>query len=274
MCRVSVIIAVYNAESYIERAVESIQRQTYQDFEIIICDDCSTDKTVEKVKQMIKQDNRITLLQNDRNIRAAASRNRCLEIAKGEFVAIQDADDFSHVTRLDEQVTFLDNNPQYDFVSSKMFRYDEKDDVDVLKNESPDSNNFAYKLPYIESPKNKHFLFRLPYTHAPTMFRKNAVRAVNGYRVSKETVRGQDADLFMRLHASGSRGYNLNKSLYYYFEGDEAFKRKKFKYRLHTVIIRYKGFKAMGLMPLGYIYLFKPFIVGLIPTKILKLYRR
>jgi glycosyltransferase EpsE len=274
MCKVSVIIAAYNAENYIERAIDSIQRQTFQDFEIIVCDDCSTDNTVKKVQKLMEKDNRIVLLQNNKNLRAAATRNKCLDVACGKFIAIQDADDFSHINRLEEQVYFLENNTEYDFVSSKMFNFDENDDFNYLIKLGPDSKEFLYKLPYIESPENKDFLFRLPYSHAATMFKKSAINAVNGYRIAKETVRGQDEDLFMRLHANGSRGYNLNKSLYYYFEGEEAFKRKKYKYRIHSAINRYKGFKSMGLLPLGYIYLIKPLVVGMIPISILRYYRK
>lgn len=274
MCRVSVIIAAYNVENYIERAVESIQRQTYQDFEILICDDCSTDNTVGIIKKMMEKDNRITLLRNNSNMRAAVARNRCIEIAQGEFIAIQDADDFSHITRFEEQVNFLENNPQYNFVSSKMFKFDESNDLDTIMKLSPDSTEYLYKLPYIKTPENKDFLFRLPYTHAATMFRKEAIDAVKGYRVAKETVRGQDSDLFMRLHANGSKGYNLDKSLYYYFEGQEAYKRKKYKYRIHSVINRYRGFKAMGLMPLGYIFVIKPLLVGIIPISLLKWFKK
>ncbi|MDG5471365.1 glycosyltransferase family 2 protein [Jeotgalibacillus sp. ET6] len=274
MCKVSVIIAAYNAEQYIKVAVESILNQTHQNLELIICDDYSTDNTVGIIKKLMDEDNRIVLLKNDKNMRAAVTRNKCLEVAQGEFIAIQDADDFSHPLRLEKQVNFLKKNNDYDFVSSRMFKFDENDDFNILLELSPNSSEFSYKLPYIESPKNKDFLFRLPYTHAATMFRSNAINSVHGYRVSKETVRGQDADLFMRLHAVGYKGFNLNESLYYYFEGKEAFKRKKYKYRIHSAIIRYRGFKALGLMPIGYIYIIKPLIVGIIPVGILQWYKK
>lgn len=274
MCRVSVIIAAYNAENYIERAIKSFQNQTYQNYEIIVCDDFSTDKTVVKIKELMEKDKRIVLLQNKVNMKSAATRNKCLEIATGEYVAIQDADDFSHSTRLNDQIKFLDNNPEYDFVSSKMIRFDERDDVKNLEIKTLDNQQTSHKTRYIISPENKDFLIGLPYAHGPTMFRKSALISVNGYRISNETVRGQDADLFMRLHANSSRGYNLNQPLYYYFEGKEAFKRKKFKYRIHAVIIRYKGFKAMGLLPKGYIFIIKPLLVGLIPVSLLKIYKR
>ncbi|WIV20009.1 glycosyltransferase family 2 protein [Paenibacillus polygoni] len=273
MCRVSIIIAAYNAERFITRAVTSIQNQTYQDFEIIICDDSSTDKTVEVVKNMMENDHRIRLLRNTENLKAAATRNKCINEAKGEYIAIQDADDFSHKTRLEEQVYFLDNNNNYGFVSSKMFILSETDNIEELSNFSPDSEGLLYKLSYISSPDNKDFLYRLPYTHASTMFRKNVINDIGGYRVAKETVRGEDSDLFMRLHAKGNRGYNLNKALYYYLEGEDAYKRKKYRYRIHSAINRYKGFKAMGLLPRGYIFLLKPLIVGLIPLSLLRWYR-
>ncbi|RWZ59093.1 glycosyltransferase family 2 protein [Halobacillus fulvus] len=266
MPKISVIIAAYNAQLYVERAIKSILNQTYQNFEIIVCDDNSTDNTYDILVNLSTQDERIKVLKNEINMKAAYTRNRCLEHCNGTYIAIQDSDDFSHPSRLKEQISYLEQNRHIDFVSSRMYKVQE----DIQSSQYNKWPKTQYKLPYIEYPKNKDFLKRLPYAHAATMFKKCAVDEVMGYRVSKETVRGQDADLFIRLHSVGKRGHNLNKYLYYYFEGENAFKRKKFKYQIDACKIRYKGYKKLKLLPMGYIFALKPLLSGLLPRKIIR----
>ncbi|WP_062237239.1 glycosyltransferase family 2 protein [Fictibacillus sp. FJAT-27399] len=96
---VSVIIPTFNLEAYINRAVESVLNQTYQDFEIIIVDDFSTDSTVKVVEKIF--DERIHLLINDKNSGPSYSRNRALEKAKGEWIAFLDGDDWWEENRLE-----------------------------------------------------------------------------------------------------------------------------------------------------------------------------
>lgn len=78
---VSIIIACYNAENYIDICMESLIKQTYKNFEIIVCDDASTDKSIEILKKWEKKDKRIIILKNKINMFAAATRNRCFKIA-------------------------------------------------------------------------------------------------------------------------------------------------------------------------------------------------
>lgn len=81
---------------------------------------------------------------------------------------------------------------------------------------------------------------------------------VNGYRVSKETRRGQDYDMFMRLYAMGFCGCNISDVLYGYRVDKNTLSRRKFEYRIDECIIRYKGFKSLGLLPKGLLYVLKP----------------
>ena len=105
---VSVLMPAYNRENYIEDSVKSILNQTYTNFELIILDDGSSDKTLEKIYAF--KDSRIKVLQNDQNRGIAFSRNRLLEEAKGKFLVLLDSDDISFSQRLEVQLDFLKKN--------------------------------------------------------------------------------------------------------------------------------------------------------------------
>lgn len=108
MPRVSVIIPSYNHEKYIAEAIQSILDQTYQDFEIIITDDGSTDNTVEVIKTF--QDSRIRLYCFNENQGAVAAANHCIQKAKGDFIALLNSDDVFFKNKLEKQIEILENN--------------------------------------------------------------------------------------------------------------------------------------------------------------------
>ena len=107
---VSIIMPSYNCGKYIEKTIRSVQCQTYQNWEIIFVDDCSTDDTIEIVKHFQKLDGRIRLFQNKRNSGAAVSRNYALREAKGKYVAFLDSDDLWEPTKLEKQIKFMEEN--------------------------------------------------------------------------------------------------------------------------------------------------------------------
>ncbi|WP_193580743.1 glycosyltransferase family 2 protein [Paenibacillus aceris] len=256
---VSVIMSVFNTndETLLQHSIQSIISQTFSNFEFIICDDGSTDGTYEILETISKGDSRIKLIKNETNLRAATARNRCISLSKGKYIAVMDADDYSAVNRLQIQVDFLENNKEIDFVGSGADLYNE--------------NGIWGHRKYNSTPENKDFLFVLPFIHASVMFRKKALKAVGGYRVAKETIRTEDYDLFMRLYANGYKGVNLEDTLYFINEDQSLYKRRKYYHKFNEAVVRYKGFRALGLMPGGFLYVIKPLIVGLIPLSILNL---
>lgn len=101
---VSIIMAAYNAEKTIEYAIQSVLAQTYPNYELIVIDDCSTDKTANIVKQISYTDNRIVFLSNEKNLGVSQTRKRGLECAKGNWVAILDSDDAWLPSKLEKQI--------------------------------------------------------------------------------------------------------------------------------------------------------------------------
>lgn len=111
--QVSVILPVYNAETTLATALQSLTDQSWQYLEIIVVDDCSTDGTLDIARSFAKQDSRISVLSNHVNQGAYAARNTGLAAAKGEFITTHDADDWSHCQKIELQVKALIDNPAY-----------------------------------------------------------------------------------------------------------------------------------------------------------------
>ena len=102
---ISIIMAANNAEKTIEQAINSVLRQTYTDFELLVVNDCSKDRTVELVKSIAAKDSRVRLISNVKNSGVSYTRKHGLEEAKGSWIAILDSDDAWAPEKLEKQVT-------------------------------------------------------------------------------------------------------------------------------------------------------------------------
>lgn len=177
-------MSVHNGEPFIGAAVESILRQTWQDWEFVIIDDASTDGTPSRLASF--RDPRIRILRNAENIGLTASLNRGLDLAHGELVARQDADDLSHSERLARQVAFLHANPSVAAVGSQAWLTDARGHS-LGRKDFPLGHRgiwFAH-------------LFDNALAHSAVTFRRAAVLAAGGY---DETFRAsQDYELWSRL---------------------------------------------------------------------------
>lgn len=190
--KVSMIMGVYNCQETVEESIESILHQTYENWELIICDDASTDGTYEKVLSYTKRHpERIRLIRNQQNQRLAASLNRCLAEARGELIARQDGDDLSVPIRLEKQVHFLDTYPEYDVVGTAMTVFDETGTKGVRA--------------LVSEPDRKVLARGTPFCHGTIMMRASAYKALQGYRSVKTTRRMEDIDLWIRFLLLGGK---------------------------------------------------------------------
>jgi glycosyltransferase involved in cell wall biosynthesis len=185
MCKVTVLMAVYNGEVYLRDAVDSILSQTYQDFEFLIINDGSTDATREIV--LSYQDPRVRLVDNPNNLGLTRSLNRGLQLATGQLIARQDADDISEPDRLAQQVTFLDNHPDIALVGTWYTR------IDALGTPLGQAN-----LPCDYPQLSWHLLFYCPFIHGSIMLRKATVSAHVGC-YDEAFVYAQDYDFWTRI---------------------------------------------------------------------------
>lgn len=127
--KVSVMMACYNAEKYISEAIESILCQTFDDFELIILDDGSTDNSLSICEYYRKKDNRVKLFKNEKNYGQVYTRNKMMDMAIGEYLAVMDADDVSLPQRLEVQVNFLEKHDLIGGVSSGCYFINEASEV-------------------------------------------------------------------------------------------------------------------------------------------------
>lgn len=105
---VSIIMPAYNAEKYIADSINSVKDQTYRNWELIVINDCSSDKTVEIVEELASKDERIHLINNKKNFGVALSRNRGIREATGKYIAFLDSDDLWISDKLEKQIAFMD----------------------------------------------------------------------------------------------------------------------------------------------------------------------
>lgn len=108
---ISVIMSTYNRDQLISKAITSILNQTVSDFEFIIVNDGSTDKTADILKNFARQDSRIKLIENGKNLGLIPSLNKALSVARGTYIARMDDDDFSLPVRFERQIEFMKRNP-------------------------------------------------------------------------------------------------------------------------------------------------------------------
>lgn len=182
--KVTVLMPVYNGETYLPEAIQSILNQTFADFEFLIIDDGSTDSSWNILNNF--NDSRIRLVKNNQNIGITKTLNKGLQLAKGDYVARMDADDRCFPERLQRQKTFLDENLNFAMVGSW---------VEVI-------DEIGRKIKKINFPLVSYLLrWRLLYTntfvHSAVMYRKNAVLGIGGYFDKYE--HAEDYDLWSRL---------------------------------------------------------------------------
>ena len=260
MPRVSIVMGVYNIKSYgeLKGTAESVIAQTFTDWEFIICDDGSTNDTRAFLERIGSMDPRIRIIGYPDNRGLASALNACIEASSGELIARQDADDISYPERLQREVDFLDEHPEYDIVGCNARLYD---------HENGCWGDYKTK----EEPGTRDFLRTTQFLHPSVVIRRDSLLKAGKYRVAKETRRCQDYDLFMRMYSMGMRGYNLQEFLMDYYQKDGHQRELSWKRRREEAVLRWKGFRSLGLMPGALPFVVKPLVMKLLPQK---LYRK
>ncbi len=207
--KVTVLMPVYNGEEFLREAIASILGQTFTDFELLIIDDGSTDRSREIVAGF--QDGRIRLVCNETNLGIAATLNRGLALAGGEFVARMDSDDRSHPSRLMKQVEFLDANPMVAACGT------------WLKTFGKDLAVWRFPLGHDEI--KARMLFQNSFPHAPVMLRRDALPA-DQLQYRPGFPGAEDYDLWVRL-MNRFRLANLPEVLYHYRQYDQQVTRER-----------------------------------------------
>lgn len=232
---VTVFMPVYNSEKYVAEAIESIILQTYQNLEILIVDDGSTDRSVEIIEKY--NDPRIRLIQNGENRGIPYTRNMGLQEARGKYLAIMDADDKSHPARIERQVGFLENHPDIDVAGTYYIQFNETTTKKV-------------GIPFIRPDELRlMLLFYNPIANPSVMLRKETLEKYD-LTYDEDFFVAQDYQLWSQLIKVGNI-YIMPEYLLYYRFGHENIskksnekkckQRKELMNRIHIDLLNYYG---------------------------------
>lgn len=258
---VSIVMPVYNAQAYLNEAITSVIRQTYQRFELIIIDDCSTDaswKIIQKFQKRYPQKIKARRLKFNMNAAGNAAVNIVFPKLKGKYIARMDADDISEPTRIEKQVAFLEKNPDVILVGTQSHIIDENGDKigDKIFPVTPDK---IYR---------EYFTFH-PILHPSVMIRKSLVPQKEYLYENLYSI-NDDYYTFFKLLQYGKFS-NINEQLLHYrmHKANTSLQKPKRKF-VTSLIIRYEAvrrfhyrptLKALFLIPV------QTFIIFLLPEK-------
>lgn len=200
----SVVMPTYNAAEYIERSLESILRQSFEDYELIIIDDGSTDGTIELIEK--QEDDRIHLIQREDENGITSALNRGIDETRGQYVARHDADDWSSPDRFDKQITYLESHPDVALLGTGAYLVDE------------DGQQISRRR-VLENPRVENLIEHNEFVHGSVMMRQDALADLGGY--DERFVTAEDYDLWLRL-ADAYSVANIDEPLYHFRQHDES----------------------------------------------------
>lgn len=228
--RVSIVMSCFNAEDTLRRAVDSMLQQTYSNFEFIIVDDGSSDRTLSILREYEVQDERIVLVVNDHNLGLATSLNKGIKKAQGELIVRMDADDESFLNRIEKQLMYMDQNEKVDVLGTGIINRT-ADQKEVSK--------FMLSQKHDDIIKN---VFKKPLVFHPTIMIRKEVFEKHGYYDPAVTW-AEDADLWYRIYDKVVF-HNLQESLLYYTL-KQQFKWRHAKYNILVKIDNLKKRKKL-----------------------------
>lgn len=255
--KVSVILAVKNGDLFLKDAIKSILVQTFKNYEFLIIDDNSIDKTPEILKSF--KDPRIKIFTNQKHLGLTKSLNIALKKAKGEFIARMDTDDVSKPERLKTELEFLEKNPKIALVGSW---------VDLINSQGQKLS--TKKLPIKYSEIKKNLIKANQFYHPTLMIRKNVLKTIGFY--DEKYQYSQDYELVLRI-ASKYTVANIPKPLLYYrvnSKGSISYDQVK-KQAYYALLCRLKALSEYGYPKWQAIYIIKPLVSFLIPKSIILL---
>ena len=202
--KISVVMSVYNGDNFVAQSVQAILDQTFQDFEFIIIDDASTDKTWEILNQFSEKDSRLRLFRNEKNIGPAGfikNLNFGCKQAKGKYIARIDHDDISRKDRFQLQYDFLENNPDIFIIGAGLKKVDENgNDLGEMR------------APLNDAEIRKAMPKKISLYHPVIMFRKDFYE--DFYREKMRYC--EDYDFYFRIMTDRLKMANLDESLLEY----------------------------------------------------------
>ncbi len=200
--KISVIMPNYNSEKYLKEVIESILNQTFSDFEFIIIDDGSSDRSWEIIQEYAKKDKRIIAIKNEKNLWVHKTRNKLFDFVKGEYIAMMDSDDICYPHRLQKQFDFLEKHNLYALCGTNFILIDEKWKEIGQK-----------KFPETDKEIKESFFWRNPFGQNTVMMRTSVFDTIWWYDETLEVA--EDLDMWVRIWTK-YKMYNLQENLVKY----------------------------------------------------------
>lgn len=223
---ISIIMAAYNAENTIGQAITSVIQQTYADFELIIINDCSTDRTVDVINEFIKKDARIRLINNSKNMGVSYTRKHGLNEAEGSWIAILDSDDLWLPEKLAKQVEFQ-----------------KKTNADLLYTGSGfmnvDGKQINWKLNVPEVITYRQLLKQNILSNSSALVRKDLYEKY--YAVGDDM--HEDFAIWLQILRNGIKAYGINEPLLIYRLDDKSKSGNKLK----AAMMNWNTYRYIGL---------------------------
>ncbi len=257
---VSILLSVFNGERFLRQAVDSLLTQTYRDFELWIVNDASTDQTPQILDQLSREDSRVRIITNERNLGLTKSLNLALAQAQGSSIARMDADDIALPERLEKQVAYLDAHPDIDVVGTAYQFINAQNRVIGERHPSTDDEQIRRKL-----------IIHNPFLHSSVLIRRALLDQVHGY--DERFRRAQDYDLWMRLEPLTKLANLPNILMQKRFTTDMisyASEREQIK---TAVTIRVAAIRRGQYPWWCAIYLIKPFLATILPLPLVRFLR-
>lgn len=251
MPKISVLMGIYNCGDKLEQAVESVVKQSFTDWELIMCDDGSTDNTRAVALALAEKDSRIRVIENNGNKGLSYTLNRCAKEAGASILARMDGDDICDPSRFEKEYNII-SSENFDIVSCGMLFFDE--------------NGVYGKKLYKQYPEKSDFAGNSPFCHAGAMIKKEPFLAAGGYCEDKSRDRIEDFDLWFRMYKNGSKGFNIGEYLYSMRDDRNAVKRKKYKFRINEYKLKKQIAAEFDFGIKGQIKALRPLILGLCPS--------
>lgn len=214
---ISVMMPCHNGANYLESTINSIQNQTYTNWELIFVDDGSTDHTLAIIQKLADKDDRIRVYTMPHGGRGHA-RNACLEHVRGEFIAICDADDISFPERFEKQIKYLLLNKEIDVVGSWWIPFSSQLPIRSEPVRKSPTSPIAFRESFRRGKMRIH--------NATTMLRSHLFRQYGGYDVEQK--RAQDYEFFARVSKAGVQFSALAEPLIFYRQEAEIVSCKYF----------------------------------------------
>jgi len=191
--KVSVLLPTYNGARFITKSIESVLKQSFDNFELVVIDDGSTDYTQKIVEEFVKKNDRVSFIKNKENLGIQKTLNKGLGIANGEYIArIDDDDEWAESGKLNAQVKFLDEHQNHVLVGTGVIMVDEKRE-----------ELFRFLQPVEDKAIRDRMLFKSSFMHSSVLFRKSAAMEVGGYSEEEKHRHVEDYYLWLRLGKIG-----------------------------------------------------------------------